>query len=59
VIIESGDQKSVVVRIASFQLIDVVSGKTLISSLFEFEKGRSLTEIAKLFVDIVTQNMGK
>lgn len=55
-IIESGDQKSLLVKIASFQLVDVANGKTLINVLIESEKGRSFSEIAKGFVEILKQN---
>lgn len=55
-IIESGDQKSLLIKIASFQLVDVANGKTLINVLIESEKGRSFSETAKGFVEILKQN---
>ena len=56
-IIESGEQKALLIKVASFQLVDVASGKTLINVLFEAEKGRPLSETAKGFVDIVKRNV--
>lgn len=57
VVIESEEQKSLIVRIGSFQLVDVAGEKTLINVLFEPEKGKSLSETAKDFVEIVRQSM--
>ena len=57
IIMESGEQKSIVVKIASFQLVDVASEKTLLSFLSEPEKGKSLLEMVKGFVDILKQNV--
>ncbi|OQX52258.1 MAG: hypothetical protein B5M53_09085 [Candidatus Cloacimonas sp. 4484_209] len=57
VIIESSKDKLVLVRIASFQLVDVLSGKTLINILFESEKGKPFSEIANGFVAVLKQNM--
>lgn len=57
VIMESTEEKLALVKLASFQLVDVSSGKTLISILFEPEKGKSSSDIAKGFVDILRQNM--
>ena len=56
VVIESTEQ-TLLVKIASFQLVAVSTEKTLVSILFEFEKGRSFSETAKGFVDILKQNM--
>lgn len=57
VLIESGEQQSLLVKISSFQMVDVASGETLISILFEHEKGKSFSEIAKRFVDLLKENM--
>lgn len=57
VIIESVEQKSLLVKIASFQLMDVAGEKTLIRFLSEAEKGMSFSGITKEFVDILKQNM--
>jgi len=56
VFIASDDQQSLLVKMASFQLVEVKSGKTLISVLFELEKGKSFSNITKKFVDILQQN---
>ncbi len=56
VVIESTEQ-TLLVKIASFQLVAVSTEKTLVSILFEFEKGKSFSETAKGFVDILKQNM--
>lgn len=57
VIIESVEQKSLLVRIASFQLVDVAGEKTMIRFLSEPENGHSLSEITRQFVEILKQNM--
>lgn len=57
VIVESVDEKSLLVKIASFQLLDVAAEKTLISFLSEPEMGKSFSEITKDFVDVIKQNM--
>jgi len=57
VVIESQEQKSLVVKIGSIQLVDVLTEKTLINVLFEPEKGQSVSETAREFVEIVKQNM--
>lgn len=57
IVIESGEQRSLLTKVASFQLVDVASGKTMINVLFESEKGNSLSETAKRFADILKQNM--
>ncbi len=57
IIIESGEHRSLLTKVASFQLIDVAKGKTLINVLFESDKGISLSETAKGFVDILRQNV--
>lgn len=57
VIVESTEEKLALARIASFQLVDVANGKTLINVLIESEKGKSISETAKGFVDILKQNM--
>lgn len=56
IVIESGEQSSLLVQVASFQLVDIGSGKTLINVLLESEKGNSLSETAKRFADILRQN---
>jgi hypothetical protein len=53
VIIESGEKHSLLVKIASFQIVDIASGETLTSVLFEPDKGKSFSEIAKRFVDLL------
>lgn len=57
VIMESGEQQSLLVKIASFQMVDIATGETLISALFEPEKGKSFSEVTKSFVEILKQNM--
>jgi len=57
VIVESDEQKSLVLKMGSFQLVDVPGERTLIHVLFEPEKGRSLSETARGFVEIVKQSM--
>ena len=57
VIIESVEQKSLLVRIASFQLLDVAGEKALVRFLSEPERGKSFSKITKEFVDILKQNM--
>jgi len=57
ILIESGEQKSLIVKVASFQLVDVTSGKTLVNVLVESEKGNSLSETAKGFADVLRQNL--
>lgn len=57
VIIESGEEKLLLVKVASFQLVEVTSGKTLINVLFESEKGKSLSETAKEFVDVLRRSI--
>jgi len=57
VIIESGEGKSLLIKIASFQLADVTSGENLLNILFEPEKGKSFSGIAQEVVDILKQNM--
>lgn len=57
VIIESAEQKSLLVKIASFQLLDVTSEKALIRFLSEPEKGKSFSEITGEFVGILKRNM--
>ena len=54
---ESGEQKLLLTKVASFQLVDVANGKTLINLVFESEKGKSLSETAKGVVDILKQNV--
>lgn len=56
-IIKSGEQASLSIKVASFQLVDVVHGKTLVNVLFESEKGKPFSETAKEFVDILRENM--
>jgi len=53
IVIEFGEQSSLLIKVASFQLLDVASGKVLINVLFESEKGKSFSEIAKRFVKIL------
>ena len=57
VFVEPGEQKSFSVKIASFQLIDASTEKSLLNLLFEFDKGKSLTEVSRVFIDTVKQNM--
>lgn len=57
VIIEPDEQKSLTLKIGSFQLIDVAGEKTLINAVFEPVKGKSLSDTAKEFADILRQNM--
>ncbi|MFQ5787120.1 MAG: hypothetical protein ACE5H1_03990, partial [Thermodesulfobacteriota bacterium] len=57
VFIVSDDQQSLFVKMASFQIVEVESEKTLISILFEFEKGKTFSDITKGFVDILRQNL--
>lgn len=57
VIIGSGEQQSLFVKVASFQLVDVERGRTLLALLFEFEKGKSFSEVASTFVEILRQSM--
>lgn len=57
VIVEFGENKPLLVKIASFQLLDVKNEKALISFLSEPEKGKRFSEITKDFVDVVKQNM--
>lgn len=56
VIIESTEEKLGLVRIASFQLIEVSSGKTLLSILLQSEKGSTFTDTGKSFINILKQN---
>ena len=56
VIIESGKEKSLLIKVASFQLMDVTSGNNLLSILFESEKGKSFSEIAKSFIQVIKQS---
>lgn len=58
VIIESQKEKLFSVSIASFQLVDVLNGKTLINIFFESKEGISFTKIAKKVVAILKQNIG-
>jgi len=57
VIVEFGENKPLLVKIASFQLLDVKNEKALISFLSEPEKGKRFSEITKDFVDVIKQNM--
>lgn len=57
VIIESSEKKLASVRMASFQLVDIPSGKNLINVVLESEKGNSVSGLSKRFVDIIKQNM--
>jgi len=57
VIVDSVEEKSLLVKIASFQLLDVSGEKTLVSYLSEPDKGKRFSEITKDFVDIIKQNM--
>jgi len=56
VITESSEGKPLI-KIASFQLVDVTSGENLLSIFFESEKGESFSGIAKRLVHILKQNM--
>ncbi len=58
VFIASGEQQSLLIKIASFQLVDVENGITLINVLFESEKGQSFSEVSRTFVEILKQNKG-
>ncbi len=51
------EKQTIQVKIASFQLIDVESGKTLMNILFEFETTKSCLGIAEFFITILKQNM--
>jgi hypothetical protein len=57
IVIESGEQRSLLTKVASFQLVDVASGKTIMSIVFEPEKGESFSKIGKGFVDVLKQAM--
>ena len=56
IVVESGEQSSLLVKIYSLQLIEASSGKTLINVLFESGKGRPIAEIANAFVNVLKQN---
>jgi hypothetical protein len=55
VIIEADEDKSILIKIASFQLVDVITGKNQLSLLFEFDptKGESFSKIAQKLVEII------
>lgn len=57
VIVKSVEQKSLLVKIASFQLLDVAGEETLVRFLSESEKGKSFSEVTGEFVDILKQNV--
>jgi len=56
VIVELAQDRPLLVKVASFQLIEVVSEKTLIGFLSEPEKGKSFSEMSGEFTDLVSQN---
>ncbi len=55
VIVEESE-KLLLVRIASFQILEIKTEDLLLSVLFEGEKGRSFSETAKRFVDILNES---
>lgn len=57
VIFKSGMVDSILVQVASFQMIDVGSGKTLLGILFEAEKGAALSEISRNLNNIIEKKM--
>ena len=57
IVIEDGEQRASLTRVASLQLIDVANDKTLITVLFDSEKENSISDIAKRFGDILKQTM--
>ncbi len=57
VVVESDEQKALILKIGSFQLLDALAEKTLINVLFEPEKGQSFSGTAQEFVEIVKQSM--
>lgn len=56
IIVESTEQKPLLVKIASFQLVDIASEKTLVNLLYESEKGESVSDITKDFINILKQH---
>jgi len=56
VIVEFVEDKPLMVKIASFQLLDVKNEKALVSFLSEPEKGKRFSDITKDFVDVIRQN---
>lgn len=56
VIVENDKENSFLIKIASFQLVDVASGKNLLSILFESEKGESFSKISNDFVNVLKQS---
>lgn len=57
VVVESDEQKALVLKMGSFQLVDAFAEKTLINVLFEPAKGQSFSDTAQEFVEIVKQSM--
>lgn len=56
VIVEFAQDRPLLVKVASFQLIEVVNEKTLIGFLSEPEKGKSFSEMSGEFTDLVRQS---
>ena len=55
-IVDFAQDKPLLVKVASFQLVDVAGEKTVIAFLSEPEKGKSFSEISREFVDMLQQN---
>lgn len=47
-----GEQRSVLVRAASFDVLAVDTEVTVLRVLFDFEKGRSVADVAKAFAEV-------
>jgi hypothetical protein len=57
VIIDSVEQKPLVVKIACFQLVEVSAERTLVNALFETDKGDSMAQTSRAFVQIVRPDL--
>ena len=55
IIMEATEQTSLLVKIASFQLVDIASEKTLVNLLYESEKGQGISVLTEHFVNILKQ----
>ncbi len=54
-VIEYEVGQPLLLKICSFQLIDIASEETIINILFEFSKGKQFSEIARTFLNILIQ----
>lgn len=56
-VIVKSTKQTLLIKVASFQLVDVINGNNLLSIVFEPKEDKSFSEIVQRFIEILKQSM--